>query len=139
MTEKPVGDHLYGELKDPKYIHFLEEIEKVVKESGHETHLPHRDINKWGRIYLQPAETVSGCYDAIAACDIFIAYPGKSRGVHVEMGWASSLGKRIILLLDAHEKPSLIVSGLHAVSKTEILEFQNIEDLKVKLKLALAQ
>lgn len=139
MTEKPTAGRFYGELKDAKYIHLLEEIESAVRDCGYETHLPHRDINNWGRIYLQPAETARRCYEAIFSCDVFIAYPRRSRGVHVELGWASSLGKRVILLLDADEKPGLIESGLHAVCRTEILEFGSVDELRKRLKSTLGR
>ena len=137
MTEKTSDDRLYGELKDANYIRFLERIENVAKECGHETYLPHRDLNKWGRTYIEPLETVRGCYVAIASCDIFVAYPGKSRGVHVEMGWASALKKPILLLLGPRDDPSLITLGLNSVSRTELIKFRDTEDLEAKLRAAL--
>jgi len=137
MTEPVNDERLYGELKDIAYIGFPEGIENVVKECGFETFLPHRDLNKWGRVYIEPSATVSGCYMAISSCDIFIAYPGKSRGVHVEMGWASSFKKRLILLIPMGEKPSLIISGLNAVARTEVVEFKDAEDMKTKLRTVL--
>jgi hypothetical protein len=134
MTEKTNDGRLYGELKNRTYIKFLEHIERVAKDCGHETYLPHRDLNKWGRVYIEPDETVKGCYVAVSSCDIFIAYPGKSRGVHVEMGWASSMKKRIILLMSPDDESTLITLGLNAVSTTESITFRDAEELETKLR-----
>ena len=137
MTEKTNDERLYGELKNVNYIRFLERIENVAKECGHETYLPHRDLNNWGRTYIEPPETVKGCYVAVASCDVFVAYPGKSRGVHVEVGWASALKKPILLLLGPEDDSSLITLGLNSVSRTELIKFRDIEDLEAKFRVAL--
>jgi len=134
-----VKGRAYGIIKDRKYIEFLEVIDRTVRDTGFETVLPHRDNNQWGKIYLEPKEMVRKCYKQIESSDIFICYPERSRGVHIELGIASALGKRIIILLRNREKPSSVALGLHAITPTIILRFENENDLKEKLIRTLMQ
>src|SRR5262249_35932937 len=65
-------------------------------------------------------------FEWMTSCDVFVALlPGdrhgnlaRTDGTHVELGWASALGKPIILVMDAgvEEQQSQLLGGLGAVA-----------------------
>src|SRR3989344_60337 len=98
MSDKRHG--LYGEITDTDYKSFLEAIENIIKSLGISTFLPHRDIGKWGSIPNMSLDyTTKRYFEEIDDSYIFIAYPEKSGGVRIELGWALATNKKIILLL----------------------------------------
>jgi len=138
MVNKKHG--LYGEISDSDYKKFLEDIESVVKNEGFSTVLPHRDISFWGAASnLDLGECDKKYFDEIVSSDIFIAYPEKSRGVHIELGWAIAHKKRIILLVKDGFDLGTVIPGLKAVAKIDIISFKNMPDLKIKLKKCLGR
>lgn len=128
------GQKAYGKIADEDYKAFLELIDKVLKRSGYSTHLPHRDNNKWGDVYLEPLEMVRRCYKQIASCTLFACYPRMSRGVHIELGIATCLGKRIVIFMHEKEEMSSVVAGLNALTSTTVLRFKDNDDLRLKLE-----
>ena len=126
---------VYGEITDENYKNFLESIESVVKNEGFSTTLPHRDLSNWGSIpSLDFHELTKKYFDEIDSSDVFIAYPEKGRGVHVELGWAIANKKRIILLFKEGFDLGTMIPWLEAVARIDIIKFKDLSDLKVKLK-----
>jgi len=133
MSNKKHG--LYGEISDTDYKKFLEDIESVVKDEGFSTFLPHRDISSWGTTpNVNLGECTKKAFDEIAASDIFITYPEKSRGVHIELGWAIAHKKRIVLLIKDGADLGTVIPGLKSIAEIDIISFKDISDLKIKLK-----
>lgn len=124
----------YGEIKDESYKNFLESIDSAVKECGLQTILPHRDVYKWGKSELTPEGLVRAAFEGLKSSDILIAYPEASKGTNVLIGWASSLKKKIIILVNEREKLSVVHSGMPALTETRIIKFRDIMDLRAKLK-----
>ena len=135
-TQKSVdwGTGAYGRIKDIEYKEFLEMIDTVLKNSGYDTHLPHRDLNNWGEAYIEPEKLVQLCLNEIKGADVFVAYPENSAGVHIELGWAYMLGKKIIIIAKKGEPQSSMILGL---SGAKIITIENNEEIKEKLKNAL--
>jgi len=137
FTEKSVDKlktQAYGEIKDVSYRNFLEVIESTLKETGFNTFLPHRDIHKWGSVYIEPGAVVKKSLEALNSCDLLVTYPEKSAGANIEIGWASAFNKKIIVLLHEKEIPSLMQVGLEGLNDTKILRFKDITDLRFKLR-----
>lgn len=133
MANKKHG--LYGELSDSEYKKFLEDIESVVRGEGFSTVLPHRDISSWGAApNLDLGECNKKYFDEITSSDLFIAYPERSRGVHIELGWAIAHKKRIVLLVKEGFDLGTMIPGLSAVAKVGIISFKDVNELKIKLK-----
>ncbi len=135
-TQKSVdwGAGAYGKIKDIEYKEFLEMIDTVLKNSGYDTHLPHRDLNNWGEAYIEPEKLVQLCLSEIKAADVFVAYPENSAGVYIELGWANLLGKIIIIIAKKGEPQSSMILGL---SGAKIITIENTDEIEEKLKNAL--
>lgn len=129
----------YGKINDLSFKNFLESIESVVKESGYSPYLVHRDLHKWGEIYIEPEEVMKKVIEVIKDCDLVVACPEYGKGPNVEIGIAAALDKKIIIIMSDHEKVSLVHAGLNGVSPTKIVKFKDIMDMKNKLKEAIIE
>ena len=109
-------NRFYGVLHDREYKQFLEKVDFKLRELGFETCLPHRDEGQWGQVYILPEDVAEICFKHIQASDIIIVFPGKSRGVHIEVGYAAALGRKIIVFLSKNEKESTLLRGLFRVT-----------------------
>jgi deoxyadenosine/deoxycytidine kinase len=126
---------VYGKIIiDTAYRNFLETIEATVKSCGLETFLPHKDLHKWGDICVDPKEMGKKSLEVVTSSDVIVAYPERSVGVNIELGWASLLKKKIILLVNERDDVSLMHAGLNGVTNSEIIKFRDIVDLKAKLR-----
>jgi hypothetical protein len=79
----------------------------------------------WGAKSLGATEATELDYTEIAGSDLFVAYPGTpaSPGTHVEIGWASALGKPMVLLLSAGHSYAFLVTGLSRIANVEYIRF----------------
>lgn len=127
-------DRPYGEIKDREYIKFLENIENILREFDFTTVLPHKYIYEWGDSNFTPQKVTRRAFETLQTCDLLVAYPEKSKGVNVLIGWASILQKKTIILLHEDEDVSVVHAGLNALTDTEIIKFKNVSDLKEKLR-----
>ncbi|UTR14032.1 DUF4406 domain-containing protein [Salipaludibacillus sp. LMS25] len=103
----------------------LIELITYLENSGYEVHNAHKR-ELWGKEFMTPEQCTKIDYEEIASCDIFIAFPGlpASPGTHIEIGWASALNKKIILLLlEGLENYAYLVRGLHTVSHVDYIVY----------------
>ncbi|MGH3773534.1 MAG: nucleoside 2-deoxyribosyltransferase [Pseudonocardiaceae bacterium] len=79
---------------------------------------------KWGEAFLEPGEFIQLDYDEMAASDVVVAVPGPpaSLGTHIELGWASALGKPVVLLLERDEDYAPMLYGLRRIVPTTIVQ-----------------
>lgn len=81
---------------------------------------------KWGEELLSGDVCTWLDYKEMLDADIFISIPNKSHGVHVEIGWASALNKKIIILINKKFGiKSPLIEGLHKLTNTEIITFED--------------
>lgn len=64
-------------------------------------------------------------FDEMKATDLVVAIPEDSKGVAVELGWASVLKKRIVLVLDRNKRYTPLVSGLGDMTRVKIIWYEN--------------
>ncbi len=112
----------------------LSRLIQFLEKNGCEVHNAHLR-EKWGEEWMHPDVCTKIDYDEISKADILIAFPGKypSGGVHIELGWASALGKRIILLLEKSNGYSNLVIGLKKVANVEYIYYSNEAEYYEKL------
>jgi nucleoside 2-deoxyribosyltransferase len=119
---------------DPKIKRILQRIIKLLKENGHEVISAH-EREKWGRDLMSPSEFTPLDMKLIKECDLVIAYINdKPSGVYIEIGWASALNKKIIILTtQSISELSPLVQGLSQITDTTIINFKNENELLEKL------
>lgn len=113
---KALIDERTGEMQS-SFKRVLTDLIDFVETRGYHVHSAHRR-EAWGRQMMTAEECTRIDFDEIAACDVFVALPGSpaSPGTHIEIGWASALGKRIVLLLEEGKEYAYLVQGLHTVA-----------------------
>lgn len=60
-------------------------------------------------------------YDEMETTDLVVAIPDDSKGVAVELGWASCMKKKILLILNEKQRYTPLISGLRDITDTEII------------------
>lgn len=105
-------------LMHPFHQRRFEALIEFFEKRNFDVHNAHRR-EKWGACFMAPEECTRIDYDEIAAADLIVAMPGSpaSPGTHVELGWASALGKPIVLLLEPDAQYAFLVRGLHTVTR----------------------
>lgn len=64
-------------------------------------------------------------FEEMKNSDIIVAIPEDSKGTAVELGWASCMKKKVILLLDQNKRYTPLISGLKDVTDTDIIWYEN--------------
>ncbi|MCZ0756138.1 nucleoside 2-deoxyribosyltransferase [Anoxybacillus sp. J5B_2022] len=90
---------------------------------------------KFGKELMDPDTATKLDFEEMKNADLVIAFPGQfpiSGGVHVELGWASALGKPIIAFLHKDEMYTPMIQGLHTVTNVKYVTFDdNDTDLDI--------
>lgn len=133
MSSK-MKNRAYGVIHKQDYIDFLQQMESVLLKAGFEPVLPHRDEGQWGKIYIKPEDIAKICFDLISSSDMVIAIPGRSRGVHAEIGYAAALKKRLIIFLKEGERESIFIPGLGKETQTTVFRYIDEKDIVFRLE-----
>lgn len=120
-------NRFYGVMNNDGYQAFLEEVDRRLRGWGYRTCLPHRDEGEWGENYILPEDIAEICFRHIEESSLVIVFPGKSRGVHMEIGYAAALRKKIIVFLRKAEIESTLLRGLGRVTEYECVRYDSEE------------
>lgn len=123
--------------------HMMHEVEKnqisaliaFLENKGYSVHNAHKRED-WGGAFMTPEQCTEIDYQEIKKCDLFIAFPGipASPGTHIEIGWASAMNKKIILLIHKSiEDYAFLVRGLHVLADVSYIVYQSDEHCKMEL------
>lgn len=134
MHSSEVEGREYGVLNSENYKQFLESIERLIKKLGFKVCLPHRDEGQWGNIYISPEEITEICFNLIRSNDILVVFPGKSRGVHIEIGYAAALGKKLLIFLSKGEKESTLLKGISHITEMKVFRYKSVNEIMKVLK-----
>lgn len=127
-----------GKLED-SYKEFLLNIKNILSKQGHEVHLA-LEREKWGEEFWTDEDCTKKDYQEIKESEIILAYFDESfsGGVHIELGWASEMKKRIYIITNNKGNLCSLIKGLGIVSDAKIIEFNQPEDLFEKLNLEIS-
>ena len=135
MEEKLKKIYIAGPLCEKENRDFLEQIDKICKDLGFDTFLPHRDVGLYGGDQTKIKSISERDLNEIKTCDLMI---GVLNGIYVgagtawEMGYAQAIGKKVIgLKTDREVRESVSEVSVIIAGQVDIAE--NIEELKNKL------
>ena len=111
----------------------LLQIINYLKNKGHEVFSAHLKEN-FGNIKCLPDEFVVRDFNDIKNCEYFIALIDEhfSGGVFIELGWASILKKKIIILIPVSmnkNEVTPVISGLQYLTACVISKYQDMDHL----------
>lgn len=110
------------EIKE-QYKSFFNKLIKMLEEKGCDYYLAIKREN-WGIDHKGPEECTKSDYEGVKSSDFLIVIPGNkiskgiSGGVHVELGWASAMQKKMHILIEDNFEYSPVLLGLNALSIT---------------------
>ena len=112
-----------------KYKNFLETCREMIIKKKLDLFLAHYR-EKWGKKLMTAEECTPLDLEEMKESDLVFAFPGApiSGGVHIELGWASALGKKIVLFLNTDETYSPLIMGLNQIAETKIVYYKDIQD-----------
>lgn len=128
-----------NKIKDGKieegYKELLLNIKRVLNDLGYDVHLA-LERECWGAEFWTDEECTKRDYQEIKESDAVIALFDEtfSGGVHVELGWASEMKKKIIIITNKKDNLCSLIKGMGTISKCNFIEFDNIEEIFQKLK-----
>ena len=114
------------------YRDWLKTIIETLRSEGHDVICAHEREN-WGKEIDTPKVALQQDWDAISESDILVAYIGDppSPGVQMEIGYASALGKTIVLLHKYDEYLPYLNSGLKKMPRTVYIRFKKLKEVPV--------
>jgi nucleoside 2-deoxyribosyltransferase len=125
---------------DPGLRKTIETVHHNVTQRGFDLHSAHID-ELFGKKPEQPSNFIVRDISKISSCDIFIALIDnlQSVGTNIELGWASFLGKYIILLFPESFDHDLapMLSGISQLTQCDELIYKDNDDLRDKLYIIL--
>lgn len=130
----PFSMYLSGNGFDPEFGKFLSAAIISLKSRGHLVRSAHVREG-FGKKLMSPDVCTPLDFEEIKKCDLFIALPSNppSGGVHIELGWASALSKKILLCLKKEGVYSPLVHGIGSMDFVDTIFFGEYDELLAKL------
>lgn len=100
------------------YINFLEKIYQICNEKSESVYLAIKNDDYNIRDMDSDEVCTLNDYNALLMSDLVIAIPEDSQGVAIELGWASALKKKIIVVYESQYAYSSLIKALDVVSET---------------------
>lgn len=116
-----------------EYKDFFNKLIKAIEERNCEYYLAIKREN-WGIEHKGPEECTKSDYEGVKSSDLLIVIPGNntskgiSGGVHIELGWASALKKKMHILIEDNFEYSPVLMGLNVLSSTQYHKCNNFLD-----------
>ena len=131
----PFAGLMKGRRIDKSFASILRAVIQQLRSAGFQTLNAHEQEN-WGESWTAPEISTVRDKQQIAVADLIVAIPGPpfSGGVHIELGWASAMGKPILVLLSREAEYSQLVLGLPAVSHVHLMYYDQIAEIPCKLQ-----
>jgi len=117
-----------------RYRDRITNIIKLFETNGHEVKCA-LVREKFGKELMNAEICTPLDYQEVGKCDVFICFPSNSGGVHIELGWASAMKKKIVLFLKEGKNYSPLVYGLSKLTQVELFNYRNEEDILEKIRL----
>lgn len=70
-------------------------------------------------------------FEEMKTTDLVVAIPEDSKGTAVELGWASCMEIKILLILDRNQRYTPLISGLNDITNTKIIWYDKKLDKNV--------
>lgn len=129
-------DDTYGIIPKGPYRTALVKLAQSFQRIGFSTLLPHRDVNRWGRVRISSPVVFEQCSYHVSHSDLFVGILGQSHGSHYEFGLALGLGKPCICITCQEVDESFVATGIRTEGRVLHWRCSNLSDLPNLLKAA---
>ncbi len=111
----PISKYLTYEGMNEEFEKFIKEVYETCKKYTNNTFLA-LDREKYGKARMEDGICTPLDFEEMKDSDIVIAFPEDSMGVAVELGWASAMKKKVLLILNKQYKASPLIHALYTVT-----------------------
>lgn len=118
----PVTKYCNENLVTNGYQNFLEKLYEVCQSDCENIYLAIKADNYNIKNMASDKMCTLQDYNEMLEADVVIAIPESSQGVAVEIGWASALNKKIIVVLDEDVEYSPLIKAINEVTEAIILK-----------------
>lgn len=117
---------------DEKEFNYLSTIRNDIIANNYEVFLAHYR-EEWGKKLMTPDVCTPLDFAEMEKTDLVLAFPGEpaSGGVHIEIGWASAMKKKVVLFLKKGFDYSPLILGLGKVTDSKIVYYEKYEELDI--------
>lgn len=131
--------HNFQPEREEKLIEIVNFVDSILKEFKLQTYLTYRDFLQWGKVTYNPTTVFQKLDLELHEADIIIAVqPHEGVGCNITLGMASVLKKPLIILInkdfDMGSLPGLMYQGFKEMTKCEIIIYDDVQDLRKKLR-----
>lgn len=130
----PFKNKIKNGILDESYKQLLLNLKEIINNEGYDVHLALEREN-WGKDFWTDEECTKKDHDEIKDSFAIIAFLDStfSGGVHIELGWASEMKKKIIILTNKKDNLCSLIKGIKTITDCEFIEFDEYLELYNKL------
>ena len=118
-----------GIFTNKNFKEFIEKLYDICQEYAQEVFLALLR-EKYGKKLMKDTCTELD-FEEMKTTDLVVAIPEDSKGTAVELGWASCMGIKILLILDRNQRYTPLISGLNDITNTKIIWYDKKLDKNV--------
>ncbi len=127
----PISKYLTFDGMDPNYEVFIRNIYETCQYYSSNVFLAlYRE--KYGKARMEDDVCTPLDFEEMRDSDIVIAFPENSMGVAVELGWASTMKKKILLFLNDNDSSSPLIRALYTITDAEVIILNSKYDYNQK-------
>lgn len=128
----PISKYIVkNEYCNENFKNFILDAYSICKKHSSEVFLALKR-EKFGK-NLMPDTCTKFDYEEMKSSEIVVAIPEDSKGVAVELGWASAMKKTIILLLDKSIYFSPLIYQIHDITNCKVIWYNDLDKELLKI------
>ena len=118
-----------GKFTNKNFKIFIETLYSICQEYAQEVFLA-LQREEYGKKLMKDTCTELD-FEEMKTADLVVAIPEDSKGTAVELGWASCMEIKILLILDRNQRYTPLISGLNDITNTKIIWYDKKLDKNV--------
>ena len=118
-----------GKFTNKNFKIFIETLYSICQEYAQEVFLA-LQREEYGKKLMKDTCTELD-FEEMKTADLVVAIPEDSKGTAVELGWASCMKIKILLILDRNQRYTPLISGLNNITDTKIIWYDKKLDKNV--------
>lgn len=112
----PISKYLTSDGMDRNFEIFIKKVYKICNKYSNKVFLA-LEREQYGKNKMYGSDCTMADYNEMKNTDILVAIPENSMGVSVEIGWASAMGKKIIVFCDKKYHQSELVKSINSITE----------------------
>ena len=127
----PISKYLHKNGMDPNFEKFIISVYDICNQYSSNVFMAlHRE--KFGKARMEDDVCTPLDYMEMKQSDIVIAIPEDSQGVAVELGWASAMNKKILVILNDNFCHSPLINAIHTVTEAKYYKISGIDGYHIE-------